>query len=283
METFVKMSIDTFRPIIIVGVPRSGTTLLRVMLDSHSRIAAAPETPWILGGYGDNSIRHLVDYLNSGDYGPLKNLPGVTEADIYMATRLFIQSIFSGYLQHKDKTSLVLKTPDDIKHITYLLSLFPHSKFVHITRDGRDVATSLVENASRLFSNVIEGYGELNHDNAIRRWYDWESMIITAFSESHVDHFELRYETLVTATSQVLKDLCDWLGVEFEEAMVNYNEFSHEYPAWEAGTHDLMKRKPHGVDRNSIGRWRAILTPEEKERIWHTYGNFLNQLGYPNA
>ena len=68
------MQLDKITPIVILGVPRSGTTLLRVLLDSHSMVAGAPETPWLTGGYGDFSIRSLVESLNDHKIGPVQTL-----------------------------------------------------------------------------------------------------------------------------------------------------------------------------------------------------------------
>src|SRR5438046_2599807 len=64
-----------FAPIFIIGVPRSGTTLLRVLLDSHSEIAGLPETPWLLGAYGSEiSLKAMLSGLIDGPYGAVRNV-----------------------------------------------------------------------------------------------------------------------------------------------------------------------------------------------------------------
>src|SRR5215472_7987272 len=130
-----------FAPIFIVGVPRSGTTLLRVLLDSHSEIAALPETPWLLGAYGpDPSLRAVLQGLIDGPYGAVRNISGVDEDDVLAAGSALLERLFAPMLQARNKTHLVLKTPADIRHLDFLIRLLPAARFIHITRDGRDVA-----------------------------------------------------------------------------------------------------------------------------------------------
>lgn len=264
-------------PIFIIGVLRSGTTLLRVILDSHSKIAAPSETPWILGGYGENSIRQLSQFLATDQYGPVKNLPGINEKTIMQATRSFLTEIFAPLIYQDSKQLLVLKTPQDIKYLEYLLELYPDSKYLHIFRDGRDSSCSLVENVSKVFG-AIDDYGELNHLNAFKRWYDWEVKIRALFKKNDRRKYMIKYEDLVTDPSHVLKGVCNFIGVDFEPDMLNYNRYTHNYPEWEAGTHDLRNKK--NIDDSSIGRWRTHFSEDETSYVNKHYGKFLNSLGY---
>ncbi len=272
---------DLLSPVFIIGVPRSGTTLLRVILDSHSTIAAAPETPWIIGSYGANSIKHLTGFLIESDYGPVKNLPGVTSDTILKAMRLFVHEIFSAYLEKKHKKILVLKTPNDIEFIDFMLGLYPKSKYIHIVRDGRDVSSSMAENACSLISDEIDGYGKRNHLNSMRRWYDWEKKARYYFDKHRVEPVSLKYEDLVSCPLETVKKVCNGLGVEFEPDMLNYNRHSHELPDWEAGTYDLKKKKKD-IDTASIGRWKQRFTKDEIQKVEKEYGDFLRFLGYSN-
>jgi len=266
-------------PVFIIGVPRSGTTLLRVILDSHSKIAAASETPWILGGYGDDSIRQLTMSLIESNHGPVNCVPGVTTQSILNAMRSFIDEVFKPYLLFKNKEQLVLKTPDDIKHIDFLLKLYPDAKYVHIVRDGRDGACSLVENACSLFGSDIEDYGKLNHLNAVRRWYEWETKIRIAFGEAGIIPINVRYEDLVRSPHVTVMEICRGIGISYEPEMLDYQKYEHELPEWEAGTYDLKVRKKD-IDTKSIGRWREIFSTEEKNKVKDFYGTFLKDIGY---
>ncbi|TWJ33047.1 sulfotransferase family protein [Geobacter argillaceus] len=264
-------------PIFIIGVLRSGTTLLRIILDSHSKIVAPSETPWILGGYGDNSVRQLSQFLVDDKWGPVQNLPDVDENIILHATRCFISEIFTPIIRNKNKDILVLKTPQDIKYLEFLLSLYPISKYIHIFRDGRDSACSLVENKSQVFG-AIDDYGELNHLNAFKRWYDWELKIRKLLDEKDKIKIRIKYEDLVTKPESTLKVVCDFIGVDFEPEILNYSKFNHTLPKWEAGTYDLEHKK--SIDDSSIGRWKEHFKDEETVYIQKHYGKFLKSLGY---
>src|SRR5579871_713126 len=99
-----------FAPIFIIGVPRSGTTLLRVLLDSHSEIAALPETPWLLGAYGpDASLREVMTGLVDGPFGAVRNVADVSEENVFEAGRAFLDAMFKPVLAARGKTHLCFK------------------------------------------------------------------------------------------------------------------------------------------------------------------------------
>ncbi len=184
-------------PVFILGVPRSGTTLLRILLDSHPSIAAPPETPWIFGGYGGVSFRALIQSLDTGNEGLVKSWGTSSE----MIRTLFLNvldEIFQDFLKRSKKTMLVLKTPDDIWYLEDMFRFYPSSKYIHIYRDGRDVACSTVRIKNRIKAQKhIIGYGKNNHLNAFRRWMEWETKIYTALKKPTAPSMlHVKYEDL---------------------------------------------------------------------------------------
>lgn len=267
------------KPIFIIGVPRSGTTLLRVILDSHSRIVAAPETPWILGSYGPGSIRELVCTLTEHETGPVKNLAGVTSELVHSAALEFFNKIIGSYLYAKQKDLVVLKTPDDIQYLEFLIKLFPNSTYIHMFRDGRDVACSTVNKRATFFGNKLRNCGELNFENAMRRWYDWESKTRQFLgANKNLKQISISYEDLVAHPRDTIKKTCGVLNVNFEETMLEYYLHDHDYPEWEAGSTDVKNKA--GIDEKSIGRWTTEISKQDLRNIEGKYGNFLKELGY---
>jgi hypothetical protein len=266
-------------PVFIIGVPRSGTTLLRVILDSHSRIAAAPETPWLLGGYGPVSIRELTIGLIEHRTGPVRNLPGVTSELIYAAALEFLKKILDAYLHAKGKDIVVLKTPDDIAYLESLTGLFPNSTYLHLFRDGRDVACSTVNKKGTFLAKDLGGYGELNHVNAMRRWYDWEKKAREILAENNdLNKMSIRYENLVTKPLDTMQKVCQRLRVDFEKTMLQYSHFDHDYPEWEAGSADVNDKT--AIDDKGVGRWQKELSRDDLAEIEFKYGDLLKDLGY---
>ncbi len=267
-------------PIFIIGVPRSGTTLLRVLLDSHSQLAAAPETPWITGGYSKQSLREYLAFLMNDKLGPTANLASVSQDVVYAAARNFLSTLFAGYLEEKGKQQLVLNTPDDVEYLDFLTRLYPESAFIHIYRDGRDVACSTINYKDVYFGEKhLREYGDLTYHNALKRWYVWENNIRSILKlDSGVRFTSLAYENLVGEPEEKLKTLCEFLAVKFEPAMLDYAGFTHDYPEWEAGSVDVKQRQ--GITTSSIGRWRNEVSPEDLLATDRMCGPFLAELGY---
>ena len=145
-------------PIFVVGVPRSGTTLLRMMLNSHSRIAIAPETHFFRlfwanrHKYGDlnkdNNFQKLWNDLTKCKYFgdlKLKNVQKIYE-DLFNGKRSYkaiFTKLIKEYAKQHNKTRWGEKTPGHLEYIKTILSFYPHAKMIHIIRDPRDVALSL--------------------------------------------------------------------------------------------------------------------------------------------
>ena len=268
----------TFAPIFVVGVPRSGTTLLRVLLDSHSDILALPETPWLTGAYGrDPSLREMLRGLSEGPFGMVQNVAGVEAEDVLAAGRQFLESLFAPVLAKRGKRVLAFKTPADIRHLDFLTRLAPGGSYIHITRDGRDVALSQVAKKGSFFKDLRE-YRRLSFGNAFRRWVDWEQRARDIFAREGVRVIRLRYEDLVTEPRRELKRIMDFLSLPFEETMLNYASMNHDLPAWEAGSTDVAQSE--AVSAASVGKWRRIRMTTDMLCTLMRYDPVLVEFGY---
>ena len=268
-----------FEPVIIVGVPRSGTTLLRVLLDSHSQIAALPESPWLLGVYGtDVSLRSLMQTLIDHPFGVVKNVTGMAEADVHEAGRAFLARLFEPLLKRLGKNTFVLKTPDDIQYLEFLVRFLPRARYIHITRDGRDAALSQVVKKEEFFSDLRE-FGELTFSNALRRWVEWERHIRKVLRDSDVATIDLRYEDLVSEPEQQLSRVLTFLGLPFEAGALDYTSKVHDYPRWEAGSTDVARRQ--GISTDSIGGWKRAVPTRDMVYALQKYDRDVVALGYP--
>jgi Sulfotransferase family len=146
-------------PVFVVGCPRSGTTLLRLMLDAHPDLSIPPESHFIplvwrvrdryetSGGFdGEKMARDVFRGIRFRDWSlpeseVLDELGRVAPSDLAGSIACF----FCAYAGRNGKERWGDKTPGYSMELPLLASLFPDARFVHLIRDGRDVALSLME------------------------------------------------------------------------------------------------------------------------------------------
>jgi len=255
-------------PVFILGVPRSGTTLLRTLLDSHPAIACGPETPW-LAGHQPRSVMELWSFLREHEAGYCSSY-GMDKAVATSAARALVSTLMDRYAAARGKTRWAEKTPDNVLHVPFLLELFPEARVIHLTRDGLDVAlsTSVTAEHRRGISGFLErnlGFGpcapaaENNPLTALLRWHHWERLLRVALAGR--EHLHVSYERLVTEPRPTLRQIMEFIGEPFEPAMLDYARFRHDYPAWEWGSADVQARG--GIARERAGRARRELTPTQ--------------------
>lgn len=264
-------------PVVLLGVSRSGTTLLRVLLGKSPDLAAPPETPWITGAYGKASLRGLCAALVDEPTGPVANLDGVGEGDVLAATRAFVDTLLAPWAARRGKERLVLKTPKDLPHAAFLARVFPDARFVHVRRDGWDVAASTVRRKGMVSLGEL---GDVTLENALRRWVDWEDLLAGMVREGAVRlSATVRYEDLVAAPEDTLRALCVAVDARFDPAMLVWDLTGVELPAWEAGSTDV--REHTAIDPGSVGRFSRDVPLETRRALAAQFGADLARLGYP--
>ncbi len=255
-------------PIFILGVPRSGTTLLRTLLDSHSAIACGPETPW-LGGHQPRSVMELWRFLREHEKGycaSYRMSPNIATE----AARGLVSTLMDRYAAARGKSRWAEKTPDNILHIPFLLELFPEARVLLITRNGPDVALSTSTTAEHrkgispfLEQNLSFGPGvpvvQNNPLTAILRWRHWNNLAAQALHGR--EHLPIAYEHLVTEPQTTMQRVTEFIGEPFEPSMLDYAKFGHEFPGWEWGSADVRARGT--ITTSRIGQARKEFSPAQ--------------------
>lgn len=233
-------------PIFVIGNPRSGTTILRLMLTCHQNIVIPPEcgfAVWLFSRYKDWIYQHkyvqlsrLVDDVMSCrkietwgiDRGELLDYLKQKSPSDWPQAVSFIYEYY-GILQGSDFTRWGDKNNFYLNHIHVIKEMFPDAFFIHIVRDGRDVACSY----KRLNRLALNSKYSPRFPKSIEEIADsWRQNIMTILTAFEVFDFEdvveVRLEDLTQRPKEELARVCECLGEEFDPQMLEYNRITRE-------------------------------------------------------
>jgi hypothetical protein len=274
--------------VFIVGAPRSGTTLLRRIVDAHPDIAITRETHWITKLLeGDDAFSPdapvTTELLRRLRAHPKFTRMDADDPELDRMVRAapvsyseLVTRIFDRYGEAHGKRLVGDKVPDYVRHLALLHRLWPAARFVHLIRDGRDVSLSMLtrERFARRFATWQE-------DPIATAALSWEQLVRLgreAGAELPPDrYYELRYESLVAAPAKECRKLCEFLGVAYAERMPRFHEGrTREEPGRDA------KSAWRPVTRG-LRSWRTEMADGEVERFEAAAGELLGELGYPRT
>jgi sulfotransferase family protein len=265
-------------PVIVLGVGRSGTTLLRVMLDRSSELAIPYETffvPQLAHRHG----RHIKLDAFVDDLGRLRTLYdwGIKPDDVRprlsegMATRDAIAAIFETYAERQGKPRWGDKTPLYMQQLPLLERLFPDALWVHLVRDGRDAALSFLE-LPEGFSGKTWAQPRTVAQFAAR----WRTEILSARRlgrHAGSRYLELRYEDLVAEPERELRRVCEHGSLPWEADMLDHTRVSD---AANMPEHRNLAQPPTPGLRD----WRSQMSREDALTFEQVAGDVLGSAGY---
>ncbi len=265
-------------PLIVLGVGRSGTTLLRVMLDRNSELAVPYETffvPQLAHRHGRRP--KLAEFLD--DLGRLRTLYdwGVTPEDVWphlregMTTTEAIRAIFETYAERQGKPRWGDKTPLYMQQLPLLERLFPDAIWVHLVRDGRDAALSFLELPAG-FAGKTWAHPRTVAQFAAR----WRTEIRAARRlgrHAGERYLELRYEDLVAEPERELRRVCEHASLRWEPGMLDHTRISD---AANMPEHRNLAQPPTPGLRD----WRSQMSREDALSFEEVAGDVLRSAGY---
>jgi len=261
-------------PFFVVGCPRSGTTLMRVMLDSHPRLAVPRETHFIVG-LALRNRRHpvgLEDVLANPRFSELGVDADAVRDDVTRAQpgnyAALIDVVMSTYAQKHGKVRWGDKTPGYLAYMPLLLEMYPGARFVHMIRDGREVAASLSEQA----------WGPRT---AIGGAFWWRRKVrdgrIAGRELPRGTYIEVRLEDVVADPERELIRVCELLGEEYSPAMLDYPDRMSR-PGMH---HPVHGRHLERLPTPDLRDWRANRGELEQHAIETVCSPTLREFGYP--
>lgn len=270
-------------PFFVVGMARSGTTLLRAMLERHPEVAVPPESHFIpriwarrrrygSGGHVEDIDLFLRDLVADPLFANWDLSPDAVRTRLAQdgppTVAAAIAELYVAYAAKEGKSRWGDKTPDYVGNLQLLGDLFPAARFVHMIRDGRDVALSILDRS------------EL-HARAATPAFFWARAIRQARAASRAvgpdRYLEIRYEDLLDDPEGELGRLCAFLEAPFSTAMLEHDTRLLEgLPNRYKGMHEHLALPP----TKGLRDWRRDMGGGELSEFEAVAGRALEVTGY---
>jgi hypothetical protein len=247
--------INPDRPIFVIGSPRSGTTLMRSILDAHPNIFCPS---WETGLFV-----HLGAMLNGDLLKVLKkegNRFPLRRADLISWVRRSSLDLFEQFGQRAGKARCAEKTPAHVHHMEFITEVFPDAQFIHMIRNGYDVVKSL---QNMPWSPHHVRWNTRTWVHSVRAGQQVGTKLRPG------QYLEVRYEQLIQQPSDILECLCKFLGEPFAPEMLRFHE--PDKNSWKAQLQPL-KNQP-------INEYRELRIWQRLAFAWSA-GRLMRELGY---
>jgi hypothetical protein len=251
----------------IIAPPRSGTTLLRLIFDSHPAIAAPPETlifPHLLGALREERVARAM--WNVGFHRE------------FLARSLgdFARSFVEAYARTKHKQFWIEKTPSHVEWLPELYEACPDAKFLLLYRHPFDIVRSMMERSMMETQPRLAAWRR-DHPSSFAACCAYvarqqEGML--AFEAEHRGSVHaLRYERLVADAEEALRPACAFLGVDFAPRMVDFASARHDIGFGDEKIHETKAIIPR---LDTFGGW----SDDERLEAGRYLQKCLDALGY---
>jgi tetratricopeptide (TPR) repeat protein len=236
--------LETQRPVFIVGLPRSGTTLIEQILASHSQVFGAGELRLARQAF------EAMPQVASLDAAPMACLPALDRGDVRRLARMHLNQLQE---VSPEAARVVDKMPDNYLYLGLLAVQFPRARFIHCRRDLRDVAVSC------WMTNFRHIRWARDTEHLAARFRDYRRTMDHWQSVLPVPLLEIHYEETVADLEAVARRLVSWCGLHWEPACLAFHK----------------TRRP--VRTASVAQVRQPLYSRAVAR-WKNYDHALSQL-----
>lgn len=266
-------------PFFILGNPRSGTSLLRLILNSHPAVVVPPESGFLQWWYKKYGNWDITDTLDK------KKVVGYVE-DVLTSRKIenwdldrdeLISSILRSeprnyselstivYLNYKrkllpnDRVIVGDKNNYYIRHLETLHLIYPQSKYIHLVRDGRDVACSYRSLASLKTESEYKPQLSSDIEEIALEWSQNVERIDAYLTNK--ERIKIRYEDLLSNAKNTLSGICSFLGVPYCEQMLGYHrpELNDE----PISTRDWKMKTLEPIDASNTKKYPELLSQDE--------------------
>jgi hypothetical protein len=275
--------------VFVVGCPRSGTTLLHRLLDAHPEIALVHETLWIPkfwaqrvgvstdGWVTPDLVPNLVSHRRFERLGITPDeVRQLVEGNGRVPYADFVTALFDLFGAARGKRLAGDKTPGYVREIPILHELWPRARFVHLIRDGRDVCLSALDwgKADKIFREH-----SLWADEPVTTAALWWERCVRLGREAGRSlppalYHEVRYETLVADAENACRELCEFLGVAYDDSMLHFHEGKTRAAS------GLSTKRRWLPPTEGLRDWQAQMPRAAVREFEAAAGDLLDELGY---
>lgn len=261
-------------PIFIVGANRSGTTLLRLILNAHSRIAIPDELIYLDSRLAGVSIEEwrdpdlrlsayeaLVDDFLSRNRSVLDGLDGLDLESLRreicagpVTFRRPYQCTLEAWARHHGKSRWGEKTPGNLFYADILLDMFPDAKILYLVRDPRAGVASM-QDVSFFPDDVV-------FNSLSRRKHDVQGRARLIQDVPEAQRMTVRYESLVRQPEAQVRSICQFLGEAFEPSMLRFHEDADRYMK-DRAEEDYNAAATQPITDDRIDAWKERLSDDQ--------------------
>lgn len=257
-------------PFFIVGCGRSGTTLLRSILDAHPDVGVPLESLFIIDYLLSTQPVERMRALLPLEYELSEWGIEVSQSDLEDCDNAsdLIARVHELYLAHNGKRRWGQKTPRFVRYGSLIKRHFPRAQFIHLVRDPRAVASSLAR--SQVHQSTLY--------HGANRWRNDVGAGLALELDFPEDALRVHYEALVSDPEREIRRVCEFLGLEFVDDMLRFHQQApSEYGSYYSQIHSGLG-KP--VSPSAAEGWRDRLSDREVALVERLAGPLMKELGY---
>ena len=237
--------------VFLLSAPRSGSTLLRYILDTHSRIASP----------GEILLARLcfdLDLVLSRTLGVGLPPTRATADRLAAETRRVVSGLMEAYARGKGKDVWCDKSPRNLEYLASLRKTFPDARYVCLYRNGPDTVRSMLNASQQGFMLELAPYAARNPNNLVAAmidaWCDYSGKMLDLEAELPERTFRIRYEDVVLRSEATLRPLFEFLGVGWEPQVLE-KALATEH---DEGGGDLNIKFTRAIQRAGIGKGSSL-------------------------
>jgi hypothetical protein len=287
------------RPVFLLGSPRSGTTLLRLLLTAHPALVIAPESSfvtWFRDAYGDwvaadsqtdRRSAFVSDLMSARKFETWglaaediderirRTSPNTYAELVTVPYEMYADSIGKPEAQWGDKNNV------HMDFVPELAELFPTIRFLHIVRDVRDCFVSGADIRALDSTSPYKPNLSADPTEFARAWDDQNSRALAALTERDPDSWgSIRYEDLVVDPRSTLSPILEKWGIGWDDAMLSFHEENRKHQLEPSETSEWKTLVSEPLTASQVGRFRHSLSHEQIDELVAAGFDTLVRYGY---